>query len=515
MRARKQAYRDQQRQDPQEKTGLVDRFGDCPERNTRVTHPEGSPVLRPTLLERIFGRKKDVVCEPQVYEHPVPMHVPVDEPKAHSKMPSESKTMLKADVELAKPGDSRQSWGKYEALDPIKPGRTGGMATSTKPESKYDDSSWTKPSPAKSGQSVEELDLPRARKSPGRDPLTSPGAFTPFAPDLPVTDPVQTPELPARKVSPSRSLLPPPPPMPAPGDTPSGRSSMAPRPGTKVPGSGSVLAAGDPQYVPVPIRTMPSPRPPVPPSASIPQPPQAPALNQMVNRAPNGGQPPPGMANAFTEPGPTRPIPSESIPADMAENAFSGPAPAAPGIPSPPNPAFSGYPPVPPSFAPMPPQTRPMQSYPTTPPNYVPASYYNYHMPPPSGMAPVGYAQPQQPASTMPSVGQMLQMLRESDFPSQREWAAEQLALNARSNPEVVQSLVLAARTDPAPMVRVCCVRSLVKMQANTVPVVTAVQELKHDTDPRVRDAVGEALTAFGVTPTTPGASPIQPVGGH
>ena len=120
------------------------------------------------------------------------------------------------------------------------------------------------------------------------------------------------------------------------------------------------------------------------------------------------------------------------------------------------------------------------------------------------------------PAAAMPTAAQMLQMLSESDFPSQREWAAEQLAaLNWRVRPEVAQGLVTAAKGDPAPMVRACCVRSLMKMQANTVPVVTAVQELKNDADPRVRDAVGEALAAFGVAPAVPGNPPIQPVGGH
>jgi len=164
----------------------------------------------------------------------------------------------------------------------------------------------------------------------------------------------------------------------------------------------------------------------------------------------------------------------------------------------------------------MPPQGMAVQRYPVQPPNFTPAAYSNYQMPGPGGMAlpPAGYAQPAPAASPMPSVAQLLQMLRESDFPSQREWAAEQLSAT-RSNPEAVQGLVTAAKTDPAPMVRVCCVRSLMKMQANTVPVVTAVQELKNDADPRVRDAVGEALAAFGVAPAVPGTTPIQPVGGH
>ncbi|MBI1916017.1 MAG: HEAT repeat domain-containing protein [Planctomycetes bacterium] len=534
MRSRKEAAREEQRQqEPQPKYGLTDRIAEHRDKGPRVVYPEAPPVLRPTLVERIFGRKKSAVCEPQVCEEAVPLPAPVEEKKTDPKKPENKKTMRKADVEPAKPVDNRQSWGKYEPLDPVLPNRTGRVATSTKPDTKQvpkpptpptpkaDEASWLKPSASKPAKTVEDPDLPHARKTTGRDPLTTPGAFTPFTPD-----PVQTPDLPARKVPPSPSLLPPPPPVSAPDQgtrdsgSGAGRTGKAPRPETNSPGSGSVFAAGDPHYVPVPIVTMPaSGPPPAPPSPSIPQPPQAPALNRMVNGGYVAGQPPPGMSNAFTEPGPTRPIPSETTPSDLAVNAFSGPAPAASALQSPPNPALAGgYPPVPQGYAPgMSPQSMPDPRYAGMPPNFTPASYYNYRMPPPSAMTPpAGYAQPAQAASTMPSVAQMLQMLRDSDFPSQREWAAEQLAgLNGRSNPEVVQCLVTAAKMDPAPMVRVCCVRSLMKMQANTVPVVTAVQELKNDADPRVRDAVAQALAAFGVAPAAPGTSPIQPVGGH
>jgi hypothetical protein len=545
MQQRKWVNQEQQKQEPQPRYGLTDRFTEHREKGPRVVYPEAPPVVRPTLLERIFGRKKSAacespVCQSPVYEQPIPLPAPVEQKKTDPKKTNDKKTMLKADVEAAKPVDNRQSWGKYEPLEPVLPHRTGRVVTSTKPEAKSeakplpkaDEASWTKPSASNPAKTVDDPDLPHARKATSRDPLTSPGAFTPFAPDLPTGDPVRTPDLPARKVPPSPSLLPPPPPLrPAdvevrPSDAGTGRRSMAPPPaprlGTTVPGSGSVLAAGEPQYVPVPIVTMPSPRPsPVPPAPSIPQPPQAPALNRMVNHGSVGSQPPPGMANAFTEPGPTRPIPSEDTPADLAVNAFSGPAPAASAIPSPPNPALAGYPPVPPGYAPpmqsMPPQSMPVQGYSVMPPNFTPASYYNYRMPPPSVMTPPpGYVQAPQAVSTMPSVPQMLQMLRDSDFPSQREWAAEQLGgLNGHSNPEAVQCLATTAKVDPAPMVRVSCVRALMKMQANTVPVVAVVQELKNDADPRVRDAVGEALAAFGVAPAAPGTSPIQPVGGR
>jgi hypothetical protein len=86
-------------------------------------------------------------------------------------------------------------------------------------------------------------------------------------------------------------------------------------------------------------------------------------------------------------------------------------------------------------------------------------------------------------------------VLRGSLFPSQREAAADQLGQSDwRREPEVVQALVTAARSDPAPMVRACCVRTLARMRVNTMPAVSAVQELKQDADPRVRQAVEEAL---------------------
>src|SRR5262249_21504339 len=92
---------------------------------------------------------------------------------------------------------------------------------------------------------------------------------------------------------------------------------------------------------------------------------------------------------------------------------------------------------------------------------------------------------PQMPAAdlqnsaAMPGVGhyagqvkdasQLLTVLHESAYPSQREWAVENLGeVNGPRDANVVSELVNAAHDDPAPTVRVACVRSLVKMNANT-----------------------------------------------
>jgi hypothetical protein len=94
--------------------------------------------------------------------------------------------------------------------------------------------------------------------------------------------------------------------------------------------------------------------------------------------------------------------------------------------------------------------------------------------------------------------GQMLATLKDSLYPSQRECAAEWLAnLDWHVNSQITPALISAAREDPAASVRAACVRSLGKMQANTMPVIDCLQSLRADTDPRVRQEVENALAAL------------------
>jgi HEAT repeat protein len=91
--------------------------------------------------------------------------------------------------------------------------------------------------------------------------------------------------------------------------------------------------------------------------------------------------------------------------------------------------------------------------------------------------------------------GQAIQVLRDSILPSEREMAVDQLLrCDWRQQPEVLDAVVKAARTDPAAVVRAACVRALGKMKANTVPVVATVTALKDDPDIRVRQEVEQAL---------------------
>jgi hypothetical protein len=109
--------------------------------------------------------------------------------------------------------------------------------------------------------------------------------------------------------------------------------------------------------------------------------------------------------------------------------------------------------------------------------------------------------------------GQLLKILHDSVYPSERERAVDALAnRDWRANPQVVDALVKAAREDPAATVRAACVRGLGQMHANTMPVVTVVQALKADPDPRVKKEAEQALVSLGVSSTPGTASPIQPV---
>jgi hypothetical protein len=93
--------------------------------------------------------------------------------------------------------------------------------------------------------------------------------------------------------------------------------------------------------------------------------------------------------------------------------------------------------------------------------------------------------------------------LSDSDYPSEREWAAERLGrLSWRAEPQIVTALVKAAREDVAPTVRAACIRTLARMKANTPQVLTQVRALQDDSDARVRQEVEQALGVLLTEPT-------------
>jgi hypothetical protein len=196
---------------------------------------------------------------------------------------------------------------------------------------------------------------------------------------------------------------------------------------------------------------------------------------------------PSSMANAFTSAGSTRPIPADFGKPEQSGNAFSAPYPnmAAPQMA--------------------------VQQAPANPNHGSNMLAMNDRRQPelPSLM--------DQSSKQATSVPQLLAVLKDSLYPSQREWAADSLASQrgSQAQPQVVQGLLAAAKDDPAATVRASCVRAIAQLQINTVPAVTIVQSLQRDPDPRVRREVEQAL------PVLTGGQPlrldpaVRPVSGH
>ena len=222
-------------------------------------------------------------------------------------------------------------------------------------------------------------------------------------------------------------------------------------------GAQSVAAAGQTAYVPVPVVTIPDVRRmPEPPRAQVPQAPQ-----------PNQEE----WVNAFTPALPRGQQQPMQQPVPMyAGNAFAVP----------PAPNYPNHPPMPagPMMVPHP-----------------------YAAQPYGAMTPVTYSAPAPAMLSEPSApaGQpLVNSLKTALAPSQREWAADKLALlDWKTNPQAVEALLKAAREDPAGTVRAACVRSLGRMNVNTMPVVEALKAMKADADPMVQHEVAQALAAL------------------
>jgi hypothetical protein len=360
-----------------------------------------------------------------------------------------SPTSAKTEVAQAQPKDWRESWGKIEAPknDPAK-----GEGDSPHPL------------PARTVSQTTELPRPTASKLP------DPPRVDPRKPD-PLREPVNYTRKPAATVMESRPAVPTTLPRPT---QPVLAQANSDRPMPL--GAGSVLAAGDVQYVPVPVVTTPNlTRMPEPPPAKVPQ---APQPNETL------------FTNAFTPPPGAVPVPARGT--EMA-NAFST---GAAGM----------MPPVMMGTAPANPYALMAAGM-----NPVPAPMI-YQMPmasPGRPLHPAGY--PGQAPAPAPDVPQTLSLLRDSLYPSQREWAAGRLAAGKGiNNPQVVQALLTAAKEDPAPPVRAACIRSLVKLNAATLPVIEALQAMQGDTDATVRREAELALANL-----TAGRRPagVQPAG--
>ncbi len=275
------------------------------------------------------------------------------------------------------------------------------------------------------------------------------------------------------------------------------------------------------KYLPVPVVTVPEPhRPPLPPVPQIPQapqqnayvnawtPPQAYNIDGSVKQAPMPAQPPmmtpPGMPSGLP------PATGQMYPPGYGPNPYMMP----PGY----NPQLAQGPWPRTYQGPLPPNVQPLMPMPMMPAGY-----------PAPGMMPANPAMDRRPvvqmsaqqSATQDSLEQMVYVLRTSVYPSQREWAANNLTLfDWRTQPQVVLALLEAAKQDPAPTVRASCAYNLARMQVKAEPVVLVLQQLKSDSDPRVRReaelALAKLVPAGAPTPAqlatqSVAPAPVQP----
>jgi hypothetical protein len=460
-----------------------------------------------------------VVVTPGV--EPVGPVTPTVPKKVNSEQPKQGPTLVQNPAPVAqptpkvvsspeppKPSDWRQSWGRVETQPPAQP-----KPEATRTVVKTD--------------TPRKLDLPHADTTK-TDPLQTPDRYvkvpTPGASTVkppPASDSPKVLQMTKNTTQPEGSGLKPPA-MAMPDVTPPAKSADS---GPDVPlGMGSVAAAktaepavvappaGKPQPAPAandwdggnaftpaqPLPTTPSPGKPAPPPANLaqanltmPSQPPAPPLPPPpgVMPIPMDRAVPSGMANAFTNGGSTRPIPPDFGQPDQPGNAFSPP-----------------YPNVgpPPSMQQAPPITNRGSSQ---------LAMVDRRQPTLPAQAPMQMDQ----LSSASNTPQLLAVLRDSLYPSQREMAVESLAgqRGAQAQPQIVQALLSAAKNDMAATVRASCVRAIAQLQINTVPAVTVVQSLKNDPDPRVRREVEQALPALtGGQPLSLDPA-VRPVSGH
>jgi hypothetical protein len=272
----------------------------------------------------------------------------------------------------------------------------------------------------------------------------------------------------------------------------------------RAPGNQSVTAAGG-SPVGMPSMTLP-------PTAT----PAKPAASPSAQAASEGD-------NAFSRAVPSQP----TAQAGPAYNAFS------PGATETPNMPMNGYPtqsgpgmlPPPPGYAAAPrtisppmPQGAPagtMQQANVDPgvtQGAYPIQTVSARVPMSENNSVTGAAEPRLPARGSFTTQQSMSLLHDSLYPSQREWAADQLSmLDWRTNESAMQALLRAAKEDPAATVRASCVRGLVRMNVNTMPVVMMLQGM-NDSDPRVQTEVDRALAKLApgqrATPSS-----VQPAG--
>jgi hypothetical protein len=446
------------------------------------------------------------VCQPAASPAPAPTPKP-----AAPAAPAPA--VAKAAIEPAKPRDWRESWGKVEPWkataqansdkpaevvsrraaptpvqidvpsqpDPLKaPEMYRGMAMSARPaNSKIPEESAAAPAPRPKHRLFASK-RPAEPKPPAAGMEALAGAAAPASPNVP--PPTQgggrAIQLPANEAN---AFWTPPEP---PAQTPPPKFNAFDRDANSPPPQGIPPAMARGPQMPMP------PRGPMP-MMSPPMPPMPPMMA-------NTGVPD-AMGNAFTLAGTRRPIPADFGGTPQESNGFGDAVPQMQGGQGLPPRAYQMGMPAMPGMPGMP---RPQM------PNMMAMGANPLMSVPPTLVAPGGAVA----AARSAGVPQLLTTLKDSLYPSQREWAAEQLSeMNWRMQPQVVNHLMTSAQADPAPTVRAACVHALAHMKVGTPEAAALVTNLKSDRDPRVRQEAEEALGTFGVPGNPPSDSGIQP----
>jgi hypothetical protein len=109
------------------------------------------------------------------------------------------------------------------------------------------------------------------------------------------------------------------------------------------------------------------------------------------------------------------------------------------------------------------------------------------------------------------SVPKLLSVLKDSDTPAQREWAADCLAgADCKAHPEIIPAVLNAAKADASASVRIASIRTLAKVHAGGPDVIVGLNSLTSDSDANVRKEANQAVSQLVGNGT---ASGIQPAG--
>jgi hypothetical protein len=479
----------------------------APPEAPQIPIPSGSTSTVPAL-----GSQPGTL--PLVPNQPVPAVIPgqpmtFPQPSTQPTLPNTGRS-LTSDKPADTAKDWHNMWGKLPFAKTKQPGQT-----------------LVDPTPTGKGPALPKQDTTPTEAAKQADPLLNPERYQPQAVE--------------RKMERVGVYVP----RPAQDAMPAG--------GPPLPlGSVSVVAAQNGmmkqvQFVPVPVPTVPQPwRAPAPP---VPEMPQAPSPNSYVNAftSPKPQMPqqqPQGPSGAFTTPpngGPASPtafgpmpygpmpygpMPYGQMPYGPGNDprmmaAYGPTGPQGPQGMYTPGP-YMNMPYMPPSLTnPLPayayqqmaqglPPQRPVAqvNYPLTYPGPTPPNPFATQTAMPYAPQMPVYANPamDRPGLAAPAAGgnivpvafnasKSVHTLRESLYPAERETAVIALAnQDLRAQPDTIQALVTAARSDPAGTVRAACVRCLARQQLNNEQVVNTFNDLKNDQDPRVRLEVEQAL---------------------